>query len=67
LLVAKEQYQFRYILENTGGIVFLGCLHDESNPRFEDLCIKCAAVGFGTMKNTELLKSKTIGTLSRRS
>ncbi|KAI1740719.1 hypothetical protein F4680DRAFT_84255 [Xylaria scruposa] len=56
LLVAKEQYQFRYILEHTAGIVFLGCLHDETNPQFEDLCIKCAAVEFGTMKKTELLK-----------
>ncbi|KAI1391821.1 uncharacterized protein F4822DRAFT_106017 [Hypoxylon trugodes] len=56
LLVAKEQYQFRYILESTGGVVFLGCLHDESNPHFEDLCIKCAAVEFGTIKKTELLK-----------
>ncbi|KAF9765337.1 hypothetical protein IL306_002425 [Fusarium sp. DS 682] len=56
LLIAKEQHQFRHILENTGGIVFLGCLHNENHPGIKDLCIKCAAVELGTTKKAEHLR-----------
>ncbi|CVK99417.1 uncharacterized protein FMAN_02259 [Fusarium mangiferae] len=56
LIIAKEQHQFRHILENTGGIVFLGCLHNENHPNVEELCIKCSAVELGAMKKAEPLR-----------
>ncbi|KAF5706319.1 tetratricopeptide repeat domain-containing protein [Fusarium mundagurra] len=56
LIIAKEQHQFRHILENTSCIVFLGCLHDENHPNVEELCIKCAAVELGAMKKAEPLR-----------
>ncbi|KAK9769980.1 putative NB-ARC domain-containing protein [Seiridium cardinale] len=58
LLVAKERRDFYNILEKTGGIVFLGCLNNEDHPDFEELCLKCAAVEFGTSK-----RHNTIGSL----
>lgn len=57
LLIAKEKADFRNILKSTSGIVFLGCLHDESHPGFEELSIKCAAVEFGTKKQHGAVES----------
>lgn len=56
LLVAKEEHRFRSILESTGGVLFLGCHHDENDPQFEELCLKCAAVEFGTMKKHDVVE-----------
>jgi hypothetical protein len=57
LLVAKEHLEFRNILECTGGIVFLGCIHRENHPKFEELCLKCAAVEFGIMSKHDTVES----------
>ena len=57
LLVAKEELEFNSILECTGGIVFLGCIHRESHPRFEELCLKCAAVEFGIMSKHDTVET----------
>ncbi|CAH0051000.1 unnamed protein product [Clonostachys solani] len=41
----------------TGGIVFLGCLNNETRPNFEDLCLKCAAVEMGAHKKDRVIES----------
>jgi hypothetical protein len=53
LLVAKENAKFRSIVDATGGIIFLGCLHDESHPDLQDICLKTAAVEFKALKKHE--------------
>jgi hypothetical protein len=60
LLIAKERLDFNNIIGRTGGIVFLGCLHDESSPLAEMIALKCAAVEFGTN-----LKHAAIDALNR--
>jgi hypothetical protein len=57
LLIAKENEAFRNILDCTAGIVFLGCLNDETLPDFEDLCVKCAAVELGTPLRHDVVKA----------
>ncbi|KAI1084628.1 hypothetical protein F5B20DRAFT_591667 [Whalleya microplaca] len=57
LLIAKEQEYFHNILKLTGGIVFLGCLNDENHPDFEEVCLKCAAVEFGTSQKHDAVGS----------
>jgi hypothetical protein len=57
LLAAKETAKFRNIVESIGGIVFVGCLHDESHPDLQDMCLKAAAVEFKTMKKHEAVES----------
>lgn len=56
-MIAKENKDFRSIFENTGGIVFLACLNDEGYPGFEEVCLKCAAVEFGTKKKHDVVES----------
>ncbi|KAF9252092.1 hypothetical protein DTO013E5_886 [Penicillium roqueforti] len=60
LLIAKKTPIFRNILDKTRGIIFLGCLNDESNPQIEELCLKCAAVELGV-----IMKNKMIDTLRK--
>jgi len=57
LLISKENNDFRNIFENTGGIIFLACLNDEGYPGFEDICLNCAAVEFGTKKKHDAVES----------
>ncbi|VUC30705.1 unnamed protein product [Clonostachys rosea] len=57
LLLAKNTPAFRSILDMTGGIVFLGCLNNETRPNFEDLCLKCAAVEMGVHKKDRAIES----------
>ncbi|CAG9996180.1 unnamed protein product [Clonostachys byssicola] len=57
LLLAKDQRAFRSILDMTGGIVFLGCLNNETRPNFEDLCLKCAAVEMGVYKKDRVIEN----------
>lgn len=60
LLAAKETAKFRNIVEPTGGIVFVGCLHDENHLDLRDMCLKAAAVEFKTMKKHEAVESAKI-------
>ncbi|KAI1500561.1 hypothetical protein F5X99DRAFT_385826 [Biscogniauxia marginata] len=57
LLIAKQRLDFYNILERTGGIIFLGCLHDESDPDFESSFLKCAAVEFKTSTRHDAIDS----------
>ena len=57
LLHAKQRHEFRSLLENTAGILFLGCLNDESYPNFQDLCLKCAAVELGLFFKDKVIES----------
>ncbi|CAH0035416.1 unnamed protein product [Clonostachys rhizophaga] len=57
LLLAKDTRAFRSILDMTGGIVFLGCLNNETRPNFEDLCLKCAAVETGVHKKDRVIEN----------
>lgn len=41
----------------TRGIVFLGCLNNETRPNFEDLCLKCAAVEMGIHKKDRVIEN----------
>ncbi|KAI9668709.1 MAG: hypothetical protein M1817_005200 [Caeruleum heppii] len=44
LLIATHSSDFRPILDNTVGILFLGCLHNERHAGFEEAMLRCAAV-----------------------
>lgn len=46
-MLSKTRHEFRSILDSTAGIVFVSCLHDEADPEFEELCLKCAATELG--------------------
>ncbi|KAL3419104.1 tetratricopeptide repeat domain-containing protein [Phlyctema vagabunda] len=50
LLEAKRDAKFRPIIENTAGVFFLGCLHeDRPDNIFREACLRCAAVEFRTL------------------
>jgi hypothetical protein len=47
LAVAIVQEEFREIVDQTSGIFFLACLHDEEQESFKDQFMRCAIVELG--------------------
>lgn len=43
-----QEPEFRQIFDNTVGILFLGSVHNEDHPSFEELALRCAAIEFRT-------------------
>jgi hypothetical protein len=41
-----SEHEFRQVFEATSGILFLGSLHNEDHPAFEELALRCAAIEF---------------------
>ena len=42
--MANRETNFQSIYKATIGVMFLGCIHDERDGEFSDICLRCAAV-----------------------
>ena len=42
--MANRETNFQSIYKATIGVIFLGCIHEERDGEFSDICLRCAAV-----------------------
>ncbi|RDW76977.1 hypothetical protein BP6252_05030 [Coleophoma cylindrospora] len=58
LLIASCEPGYRHIFNNTIGVLFLSCIHNEQRPDFKDTVLHCAAAESGqTTRKSPLVKA----------
>lgn len=55
--MANCETNFQSIYKATIGVIFLGCIHEERDGEFSDICLQCAAVELNELnKKSHILK-----------
>jgi hypothetical protein len=47
---ASKSIEFKTIADSLVGVLFFGCIHNENHQKFEEYCVRCAAVELRVLK-----------------